>query len=315
MKIAFLILAHDNPQHLRRLIAALQGADSSFFVHIDGKRRLSDVRVPSLPNVHCVSPRSCVYWGRFSMVQATLRLIDAALGAAPSPDYLVLLSGVDYPICPTTHIFRFFEKHNGNQFINMVRMPNTAADKTLLRLELHCVQVPPTPPGLTLLNRALFKVASIATDLLAKQVGYRRDFRKAIAPCEPYGGGQWWAITADAARHIQRFVRDRPEFVRFFRHTLIPDETFFHTILGNSEFASRLRHSVAFADWSRPYGRHPAYIDEEHLSLFERQRPFRVADAFGEGDILIARKFCDASGPLVDRIDRVLRLESPCRAD
>jgi hypothetical protein len=36
------------------------------------------------------------------------------------------------------------------------------------------------------------------------------------------------------------YVDANPRFVRFFRSALIPDESFFHTIIANSEFARTL---------------------------------------------------------------------------
>ena len=40
--IAYLILAHDNPYHLRRLVNALSSDSSVFFIHIDKKSSFSD---------------------------------------------------------------------------------------------------------------------------------------------------------------------------------------------------------------------------------------------------------------------------------
>ena len=42
MRIAFLITAHNTPNHLRSLIKALQGPDSEIFIHIDKKAYFPD---------------------------------------------------------------------------------------------------------------------------------------------------------------------------------------------------------------------------------------------------------------------------------
>jgi len=54
----------------------------------------------------------------------------------------------------------------------------------------------------------------------------------------PMVGAQWWCLTAACARHILEFLDANPWYARFFRFSSIPDETFFHTILGASPFAA-----------------------------------------------------------------------------
>jgi hypothetical protein len=53
-------------------------------------------------------------------------------------------------------------------------------------------------------------------------------------------GAQWWCLTAACARHILEFLDANPWYARFFRYSSIPDETFFHTILGTSPFIGAL---------------------------------------------------------------------------
>jgi hypothetical protein len=53
----------------------------------------------------------------------------------------------------------------------------------------------------------------------------------------PYFGSQFWAITMDCAKMVRKYVRDHPQFLKYHKYSWAPDEHFFHTIIGNSEFA------------------------------------------------------------------------------
>jgi len=99
-KIAFLIAAHTEPVLLARLVRALASPWSHVFVHIDAKadigiflHELADIR-----GVTLIRDRVPVYWGGWSQVEASLRLLQAAREHDPAFARFVLLSGCCYPL-------------------------------------------------------------------------------------------------------------------------------------------------------------------------------------------------------------------------
>jgi hypothetical protein len=82
----------------------------------------------------------------------------------------------------------------------------------------------------------------------------------------------------------------------------MPDESFFQTIIGNSQFSKDVVRNLTYADWSRPTGG-PAIIDGDHLSTFVRMGRIIADDRYGRGELLFARKFPDDSSHLTDFID------------
>jgi hypothetical protein len=90
--------------------------------------------------------------------------------------------------------------------------------------------------------------------------------------------------------------------VKYFKNVYLPDESFFHTIVGNSEFANKVRRNLTFADWSRPGGG-PALIDMNHLHTFAKTDVILMDDFYGRGELLFARKFPDDSSQLTEFID------------
>jgi hypothetical protein len=291
MKVAYLILAHANPAHLGRMAAALSSDESSVFVHIDEKADLAKFRnLDGL--VRFTSRRLPVYWGEFSMVEAILVLMEDALHAGDRYDYLVLLSGADYPIRSRRYIHDFLARYAGTEFISVAAIP--AAEAGIALSKVNRMAVPSKRPMLKLLVKAAAKLG------LA-----RRDYRRYLGNLQPYGGSTWWALTRGACEHILEFAAANRWFCRFFEYTLSSDEMFFHTILGNSRFKARIQRSPMYDDWSAG-GVHPKIITEAHVALFERQPQVALADAFGPGELLFARKFSDSSSDLVDRVDEMI---------
>ena len=223
MLVAYLILAHHLPAQLARLVNRLQEPEATFLIHID--RNADDaafaphLRAIRSDNVSFL-PRHRCNWGNFSIVSATLSGLQIALRASPRFDYLILLSGQDYPIKPLAHRGSTLLEANGHSFIHHVPFPTPFwKDGGWDRIRRWHMT-----PGLR--NR-----------LLQKAVKFARLRRRLPGGIRPYGGAQFWCMSWEAAAYVDAFVRQNPETVRFFHHVYVPDEVFFQTILGNPRFA------------------------------------------------------------------------------
>ena len=49
-------------------------------------------------------------------------------------------------------------------------------------------------------------------------------------------------LTGECVAYILNYIRDNPNFVRYYRYTDAPDEMFIQTIVLNSSFAKRTVH-------------------------------------------------------------------------
>ena len=93
--------------------------------------------------------------------------------------------------------------------------------------------------------------------------------------------------------------------MRFFRNVIVPDELVFQTILGNSPFRGMIRRGITYTDTGEGESS-PCLIDMNHVREFEAVNEVRGSGPYGEGELLFARKFTDASQALVQRIDRMI---------
>lgn len=82
MRIAYLILCHMDPMHIKRLtdkITNSTGAEA--FVHVDGKCNVNpfEQALKANSHVHILNQRVCVNWGGYSSIEATVNLLKAAI--------------------------------------------------------------------------------------------------------------------------------------------------------------------------------------------------------------------------------------------
>lgn len=294
MKIAYLILAHNNPCHLKKLIKALVTENSSVFVHIDRKAEEPELLSVEARNVHYTKKRHRVFWGDFSQVDAILQLLYDALSFPIDFDRFVLLSGVDYPLATAEEIEFFFSKNQNQEYINLVKMPSNELNKPISRLTTFKPKATASPL-ISLFNSLIFP-------LIRRTI--RRDFRKYFVDLTPYGGSTWWALSRDAAEYVVAFSNENKRLVEFLRNSVCPDEMFFQTIIGNSHFANNVSANITYADWSD--GRSNPAILKAHTikSLIKDGR--QIKDLYGEHNILFARKFTDSSHKELDSIDKII---------
>ncbi len=300
MKIAYLILTHNTPKHLQRLVSALSTSSARFFIHVDKKSRLAHF-TGITGDVHFTNKRVAVHWGDFSQVEAILVLIQAALADERRFDRFVLLSGADYPLRSAAYIESFFENNPTTEFINLVSMPSETAGKPISRLINYKLR-PTTPRPIRAAQRLL---------MMARVLPRERDYKADFGDLAPYAGSTWWALSREACEYILDFVNREARLVRFHEHTRCPDESFFQTILGNSDFKSRVARNLTYTDWSAG-GRSPADISERQITFLRTHSEFSPNDVYGPGPMLFARKFTDERSDLVALLDRqVLESEQP----
>lgn len=283
---AVVVLAHDKPRQLRRLIDAL---DVPIFLHIDANTPeiLHGAMTEGLPSRVRILPRLRAGWGAFALVEAELSGYRAAL-AETTAEHVVLLSGADYPLASTADIAAELAAHPGRSFVSFHDFPQ-------LRWGLMGGY-----------DRFIFWHRPWRGRRLWIPVPrpWPRDLR-------PSGGSQSKIL---ARPHIERLldVLDRrPDILRFFRSVWIPDETLIASILSSPKLCpgwaeERTGSSHRFyIDWPGARAKNPAWLTDADL-------PALLAAARSRDEpALFARKFSDDSSFLTARIDEELRTGDP----
>jgi hypothetical protein len=259
MRLAYIISAYVNLSQVDRLIQRLEHEGAVFFVHVD--KKTSDEEYETLaralmdiPSARLLERHAC-YWGGFGHVRATLKGIDQLFVRRVPFDYVVLLTGQDYPIKSNDFIDRFFTENRGTSFMGFDALPTRwwSPRGGLDRIEYWHLRL------------------------------YGRHFRFPLKRRFPrglraFGGGAYWCLSKECIEYVHRFVAERPDFIQFFKHVDIPDEIFFQTVIMNSELRDTMvNDNLRYIDWTR--GRRPAILESGD---FDRLR---------ESSKLFARKF------------------------
>lgn len=287
--IAFLVLAHRSPDGLARLVERLQ--PHQVFVHVDAKSDQAAFRVvTNRIGVVPVEPMS-VNWAGFSMVAATMRLVEAALLYSRA-SHFVLLTGACYPVRPMAELERLLATEQ-RQFINYHRITaSTPHWQPLISRRWYQDPIPALPPwadaGIRAVARKAGKVPALRRPLPTR--------------FQPVFGSQLWALTRECLEYVARVYHQDHELRRFYARCWAPDEHYVHTVIANSPFADE-RHLVPY------FGHVTARQSPLHLIHPSWDATFRSAEEFDlvarSGKYFI-RKVWPEQSALLDRIDAEL---------
>jgi hypothetical protein len=255
--VAYLILAHNEPAHLSRLIRMLDGEGSDFYVHVDAKSDISSFApLFGLPRVTFLRSREKVFWGGFSQVGATLRLLRAA--APGNYGRYSLLSGCDFPIKPGPAI-RDTLLGSDTEFLRVDRRlderPRNGHAFYIERHHLNDWEIFNPRVARRYRERRgtpwLWNAARTAAHAIGRSafvaVGLALPRRRYPGGMTPYQGSTWWALTAQCVNYVFDFLSRTPEYTRFHKSVGMVDEVFFHSIIKGSPFATRISHDFEVA--------------------------------------------------------------------
>jgi hypothetical protein len=245
VRIAFLIMAHEKPEQLLRLVNALDDDRASFHIHLDKKTDASSFQalLGDRKNVHLLPNRVKANWMGFSLVEATLRLLaDAAIHGF---DYCILLSGSDYPIKSRDELFTFFEKAD-REYIAYWRIEDRPSwmHKVLFHYPIDAVPIRNYSA-----NRESVYWRRLFWGRFFKYRKYmpKRAFLKNMVP---YGGPDWWSLSYACVAHVLKYVDENPGYKKFYKTTNSPGEMFFQTIILNSDWGQRVENRDNYLAWS-----------------------------------------------------------------
>jgi hypothetical protein len=240
MRIAYLILAHRQPQHVGALIKQLDDGNARFFLHIDAKSDIAAFRqAMRSERAVLLDQRLPIHWGGWNMVQATLNLLRRAHQEGEST-YYQLLSDSCYPLKSNTEIAAKLGRGDFNYLtINEPMKPGSDFNYRLIYRPSDSRQMRRLLES-PILNKLKVPVYFDRFVQYARRQQDRFSRRQLPPGVKPYKGWQWWCLTHACTRHVLDYTDANPEFVRFFRSMLVPDESFFHTIIANSEFVHTL---------------------------------------------------------------------------
>lgn len=277
--LAVVIVAHDQPHHLRRLVSAL--APLPIFLHVDANTPepvFAEMTADLPERVHLL-PRRPAGWACPEVAEAELDGYRAALTRTEA-DHFALLTGSDYPLTSVAELTERLRAHPGQTFGDFFALPS----RNWLPLG-----------GL---ERLLFPQRAI--DRKRRVTGPPRPLPRGV---RPGGGAQQKILARDHAARVLAALDADPALWPFFRSSWTPDEVAIPSLLRSprrtgidwpAEYGTACRW---YTDWGTGRNSSPRWLGDADFD--------RIAAARADGAVF-ARKFLESNTGLLDRIESEL---------
>ncbi|WP_299673389.1 DUF5928 domain-containing protein [uncultured Roseobacter sp.] len=248
-KIAYILLCHKDPDAIIRQAERLTAAGDYMAIHFDARSTAGQYKqirsaLADNPNVVFARKRVKCGWGEWSLVQATLHAVEAAIDAFPRATHVYMLSGDCMPIKTAEHIHRFLDDNNAD-FIESFDYFESDWIKTGMKEE-------------RLIYRHYFNERK-SKRLFYGALEMQRRLKLKRRPPDDLQiriGSQWWCLRRATVEKTLAFLKQRRDVMRFFSTTWIPDETVFQTVVPHlvpeAEIRSRTLTFLMFTDYGMP---------------------------------------------------------------
>lgn len=290
MKHAYLILAHNNFDLLKKLLILIDDNRNDIYIHLDKKLGNFDIQFlkdsVKKSNLYFLDDRVNVKWGHISFVKSELNLFKAAYKSSHQYSYYHLISGVDLPIKTQDYIHNFFNKNAGKEFIGFANDPYFDLHQKVSKIHIATSHFkdPKWKRKIWFFFDKLFvKIQYLVDYNYAKVDGNQFKLAK---------GCNWVSVTND---FVQLLISKEQECLKKFKYSVCPDEIYKHTILVNSNFINYI-----YAQGEDEYKCCMRHIDwgKGNPHIFDTTDFNTLIDS----DKIFARKFDDKNLEIVELI-------------
>ncbi|MBI1170876.1 glycosyl transferase [bacterium] len=284
-KIAYILLCHKDPEGIIAQAQRLTAVGDFIAIHFDARARREDFEkirsaLAANPAVTFAARRLKCGWGEWSLVEATLNAVKAAVAAFPRATHFYMLSGDCMPTKTAEYAHDFLDANN-RDYIESFDFFTSDWIKTGIKEE-------------RLIYRHYFNERTQKWLFYTAMEWQKRLklTRKVPGDLQMMIGSQWWCLRRRTVEMVLEFCAKRTDVMRFFRTTWIPDETFFQTIVRHlvpeHEIEPRTLTFLMFTDYGLPVS-----FYNDHYDLLISQ------------DYLFARKISPDARDLKDRLGKL----------
>ncbi|MGI3170190.1 DUF5928 domain-containing protein [Pseudooceanicola sp. C21-150M6] len=247
--IAYILLCHKDPDAVVEQAKRLTAVGDAVAIHFDKSAAAEDyarIRTALADNARVTFARRRVRcgWGEWSLVDATIQAVKAALEDFPRATHLYMVSGDCMPIKTAEYAHDFLDRRDVD-FVESFDFFDSNWIKTGIQEE-------------RLIYRHYFNERKQKW-LFYESIEWQRRLRlerRIPEDLQIQIGSQWWCLRRATVEAIMDFIARRRDVMRFFRTTWIPDETFFQTLVRHlvpaNEIVSRSLTFLMFTDYGMP---------------------------------------------------------------
>lgn len=313
MKVCYLVQTHKNPDQIYRLVHKIKSLSPSAQVivsHDFAKCELDRDALERLSDVQVLTSRGGR--GNFSVVQTYLDAIEWLVQSGSDFDWLINISGQDYPIQPLSQVEKFLAESTYDGFMLYFEVFSKQSHwkihegytryhyhyRTLVDHLSEWQKQVLRPMKFVNYIQPFFRVNfSYGITLgLRTPAPFNQDF-----VC--YGGSFLCTLSRKCVEYLHDFVGSNPAIVDYYKGVAVSDESFIQTILINSGLFNFCNDCKRYFDFSLTQNGHP--------------RVLSVSDfpALAQSQAHFARKFDVAEdSQILELIDRELLQGTPAQS-
>jgi hypothetical protein len=303
--VAYLVVSHRNPEQVLRLVRVLrEGPSAEVLVRHDQRGSPLPAAEIEAAGGLALDAGGGFEWGRWSQLQTMLRLLEATADAV-DPEWVVVLSGQDYPLRPLAQIAAGLEASGvdamlgGAWRLETERLPPPPEDEFFLRYAYRHFPAPSWAPRV----RGGLRRLAYLRECPPPQpplLGLRRlstPFRHGLG-C--FVSSDWLTLRRPALDALLRAAREHRRLVRHYRRSWIPTESFYATVLCNDASLRVAPDNRRFLSFPHELSPHPETLTGADL------------DRLGGSDCDFARKFdTEIDAAVLDVLDERRHAASP----
>jgi hypothetical protein len=315
VRVCYYIQTHTRPKQIARLVRAIKEGSPNSIVLVDHDASvapLDAVMFQSMSDVHVINGPGG--YGDFSHLDRYFKALDWLDDQGASFDWLLNLSGQDYPLRPIGDMEQILADTVYDGFLQYApvfpeRTPRDAdwgagpqfrlcsPFDTAMRFDYkHRRFGRPTPPKQRLLRPFMiinWMQPWVRVCLGYSTVGIRRRSTIFNDDFICYGGSFFCLLSASCVRYARTFARENPDVVEYISAMAGPEELFLQTALVNSGKFRLAPRGMHYIDFSNSHYNHPKTLGMADLP-----------EMLGS-DYHWARKFNPDVGPdVLDILDR-----------
>ncbi|XP_053550711.1 xylosyltransferase 1 [Bombina bombina] len=235
VRIAFVLVVHGRAsRQLQRMFKAIYHKDHFYYIHCDKRSNYLHRQViqfaSQYPNVRVTPWRMSTIWGGASLLSTYLQSMRDLLEMSDwSWDFFINLSAADYPVRTNDQLVAFLSKYRDMNFLKSHGRDNArfirkqGLDRLFLECDTHM---------------------------------WRLGDRKIPEGITVDGGSDWFLLNRKFVEYVT-FSNDDlvTKMKRFYSYTLLPAESFFHTVLENSPYCDTMvDNNLRITNWNRKLG-------------------------------------------------------------
>ena len=262
MKVIYFIQSHKNPEQVCRLIKVIKKSSSNSLILLSHDFSCCDLDIAHLKQysgIEIIKRYRSARRGDSSVLEIYLDAINWLFEHNCDFDWLICLSGQDYPVRPIPEIEAFLATTEYDGFIKYWEVLSeespwgkAAGRKRFFAQYMSLPQW--TQWWLRKVTRIelLFPFLKIQwrfalIGLEAKSVPFNDNFR-----C--YGGWYWNTLSKKCIEFLRNYLEEHPELLKFYQRTLAPEESLIATVLLNSNQFNLANDCLRYLDFPSKFG-------------------------------------------------------------